>query len=307
MNDSGEIVQGLMLFVGIPILSIVLFAVFKKALAWFWKIHKFFYTLSKAERDRLRYSGGGKHGQEQSAAEIAEAALREARKLERIKGMVLVPAGAFFMGSPEGKGRMVERPRHEVYLDAYYIDKHKVTAAQYKDFAKAAGWVMPEQESWGTDQHPVINVDWNEAAAYCNWAGGRLPTEAEWEKAARGGTDTDYSFGDDESKLGEYAWYGKTSNRQSHPVGQKKPNPYGLYDMHGNAWEWVSDWYDMNYYKISPGENPKGPDSGSHRCLRGGAWNLVHSYLRSANRYRNYPGLRYNCNGFRCVVPARDL
>lgn len=233
-----------------------------------------------------------------------EAPEAKARYQARINNMVLIPAGEFQMGSLEGERD--EYPRHMVYLDAYYIDKHEVTVGQYKDFAKDAGRAMREQESWSTDRHPIVNVDWHDADAYCKWAGGRLPTEAEWEKAARGGTNTTYSFADDKSKLGEYAWYSGNSNRQAHPVGQKKANQYGLYDMHGNVWEWVSDWYYEDYYRNSPEKNPQGPDSGSLRGLRGGAW--LHGNLRAAARYWNFPDYdpTDHYNGFRCVVPAQD-
>ncbi|MDO8806469.1 MAG: formylglycine-generating enzyme family protein [Elusimicrobiota bacterium] len=212
--------------------------------------------------------------------------------------MVLISSGDFQMGSGGD--------RHKVYLDAYHIYRHEVTLDKYRDFSKTAGRKMPGQEKWSTDRHPVVNVDWDDAAAYCKWAGGRLPTEAEWEKAARGGTNTAYSFGDDTSKLGEYAWYNTNSNSKAHPVGQKKPNQYGLYDMHGNVWEWVSDWYDENYYARSPGKNPEGPASGTLRGIRGGSWYYDSYNLRAANHDKNTPGNRLNNLGFRCVVPAQD-
>ena len=236
----------------------------------------------------------------------AEAKIAEERFSAICKTKSLIPAGEFQMGFPEGEGESREYLRHKVYLDAYYIDKYEVTVAQYKDFAKATGRQMPAQELWSTDHHPVVNINWNDADAYCKWAGSRLPTEAEWEKAARGGINTKYGFGDDVSKLDEYAWYFANSNSGAHPVGQKKPNQYGLYDMHGNVWEWVADWYDASYYNVSPEKNPKGPDSGAFRVLRGGSWSNLYIYLRAAGRFRDAPDLASFDVGFRCAVAARN-
>ncbi|MEI7482716.1 MAG: SUMF1/EgtB/PvdO family nonheme iron enzyme [Elusimicrobiota bacterium] len=230
----------------------------------------------------------------------------EIEKKER-GALARVPAGTFFMGSPDGVGGGDERPRHAVYLDAYRIYRYEVTVAQYNDFASATGRKTNLQESWSTGRHPVVNVDWRDADAYCKWAGGRLPTEAEWEKAARGGAETAYSFGDDKSKLGEYAWYEKNSDKQAHPVGMKKPNQYGIYDMYGNVMEWVADRYDSGYYKKSLENNPKGPDSGKNRVMRGGAWYSADLFLsntpRPAIRFGRTPGLWDKYLGFRCVIP----
>jgi len=216
--------------------------------------------------------------------------------------MALIPAGEFQMGSPEGEGEGGEHPRHEVHLNAYYIDKYEVTFEQYDEFCDATGREKPSDNGWGRGKKPVVNINWEDTKAYCKWAGKRLPTEAEWEKAARGGTDTKYSFGDDAGQLGEYAWYDGNSGSQTHPVGQKKPNQYGLYDMLGNVWEWCADWYDVNYYKSSPERNPVGPGSGTLRVLRGGSWNYnVVSLLRASYRNRNVPGFRNYHVGFRCA------
>jgi hypothetical protein len=215
--------------------------------------------------------------------------------------MALIPAGGFLRGSPEGEGELDEHPRREVSLAAFCIDKHEVTAADYKKFAAASGRTMPEQPLWSTDHHPVVNVDWNAASDYCAWAGKRLPAEAEWEKAARGGADTKYSFGGDESKLGDYAWYHVNSGGQSHPVGLKNPNQYGVYDMAGNVWEWTADRYGVNYYRTAPSENPKGPDSGAQRVLRGGSWNFFDISQRPGDRAGDSPSSKSERGGFRCA------
>jgi len=220
--------------------------------------------------------------------------------------MVLIPAGEFLMGSPSGDGSDDEHPQHRVYLDAYYIDKYEVTFAQYDKFCEETGRKKPSDEGWGRSNRPVINVSWNDANDYAKWAGKRLPTEAEWEKACRAGSTTKYSFGDNESQLGDYAWYSSNSGSKTHPKGEKKPNAWGIYDMHGNVWEWCSDWYDGNYYKNSPEKNPTGPASGASRVLRGGSWFTNVGRCCSACRFMVNPGFRGCYDGFRCasgVVP----
>ncbi|MFH0797153.1 MAG: formylglycine-generating enzyme family protein [Candidatus Omnitrophota bacterium] len=241
--------------------------------------------------------------------------------------MVLIPAGEFLMGSPQSEGYENEHPRHRVFLDAYYIDKYEVTNDQFKKFVDATGYVTEAEkkgggyigngESWnqnknaswkdplGNDQgisskmnYPVVQVSWPDATAYANYYGKRLPTEAEWEKAARAGSSTKYCFGDAERDLEDYAWY---LGNQTHPVGTKKPNVFGLYDMTGNVWEWCSDWYEANYYQTSPADNPKGPVIRQSRVLRGGCWGLAADDCRSAFRSWGYPTLRLNNFGFRCV------
>ena len=252
-----------------------------------------------------------------------------------VKDSVLIPAGEFQMGSPEGKGEPNESPRHKVYVGAFNLHKTEVTNRAFKKFAEAANYVTDAEKgggvmvfdgkkrkqekfaNWkdplGTGKgienkmdHPVVRVSWNDAAAYCKWAGGRLPTEAEWEKAARGGTDTDYSFGDDEQNLNKYAWYSENSNSQDHPVKLKEPNAYGLYDMHGNVWEWAADRYAEKYYGASPAKDPQGPESGSLRVLRGGGSGNVRNGLRSAFRAMSSQGSWSLSFGFRCAFPPQD-
>ncbi|MCX5796903.1 MAG: formylglycine-generating enzyme family protein [Elusimicrobia bacterium] len=217
--------------------------------------------------------------------------------------LVRVPAGKFWMGSPEGEGDDDERPRHLVLLPEFLIDRHPVTAAQFADFCRRMGRPAPQQPPWSADDHPVVNVSWEDARDYCAWAGKRLPTEAEWERAARGGTQTRYYFGDDEGGLGEYAWFRGNSGGQTHPVAGKAPNAFGLYDMHGNVWEWVADWYDPGYYARSPASGPRGPEAGVYRVLRGGSWSLFDVLCRCAARNRLLPRLSGLNLGFRC---ARD-
>ena len=241
--------------------------------------------------------------------------LPEAEKKKYAK-MVYIPAGEFTMGS--NSGYSYENPPHKVHLNAYYMDKYEVTFNQYDKYCRATRKKRPSDSGFGRGNRPVINVNWNEAKAYCEHYGKRLPTEAEWEKAAKGGSDTKYCFGNNESELNEYAWHGSNlliefmwhfflnSGYKIHFVGTKKPNNWGLYDMHGNVWEWCNDWYDENYYsaaaKRALTKNPKGPDKGNFRVLRGGCW-LDRAYVcRSANRFRNSPVFRSDIFGFRCAA-----
>ena len=156
-----------------------------------------------------------------------------------------------------------------------------------------------------TDDHPVVCVNWNGAKAFCDWLSKkegkeyRLPTEAEWEYACRAGTQTKWNFGDNESQLGEYAWYVENSGIKTHPVGQKRPNAWGLYDTHGNAWEWCADWYAWDYYVSSPPDDPKGPSSGTSRVLRGGDCGSGAGLVRSAIRATSVPDNRDRTVGFR--------
>jgi len=231
--------------------------------------------------------------------------------------MVLIPAGEFEMGSNSGSSD--EKPVHTVYVDAFYMDVHEVTVGQYKKFINETGHSAPNWSSVSnyspTDNHPIIYVSWNDAQAYCTWVGKRLPTEAEWEKAARGGlVGKSYPWGDEKPNAGgTYRCnYGPGDNdadgyEYTAPVGSFDPNGYGLYDMAGNVWEWCSDWYDSNYYSVSPSQNPTGPVSGTYQVIRGGSWGSYNCYLHCA--FRNYYSPPYTNNhiGFRCCVPQDSI
>jgi formylglycine-generating enzyme required for sulfatase activity len=215
--------------------------------------------------------------------------------------LVRVPAGAFLMGSQDGDADADddEKPAHEVYLDEYWIGKCEVTNEQFARFVAETGydagnyWRNSASE-WGP-QAPVVYVSWFDARAYCEWAGGRLPTEAEWEKAARGTDGRKYPWGNawDSSR----AWCEETSGGRAHPVGQLPAgaSPYGCLDMAGNVWEWCQDWY---------GEYPSGPSEGSNRVRRGGSWGNDAQFARAAERGSSTPDYRNDFLGFRL---ARSL
>ena len=227
-------------------------------------------------------------------------------RIRKNDGMTIcyVPAGQFIMGSEDGATD--ESPVHTVNLDAFWIDQTEVTNGQYERCVSAGECTEPMISSsstrnsyYGSDQYrnyPVIYVGWNQAAAYCTWAGGRLPTEAEWEKAARGTDGRTYPWGDsiDENYANYNGTAGDTSEIGSYPAGA---SPYNVLDMAGNVWEWGSDWYDDDYYSHSPTRNPDGYD----RVLRGGSWFDSDSSTRSANRYRYNPEGRDDGIGFRCA------
>lgn len=216
--------------------------------------------------------------------------------------MVYLPGGAFTMGDGAGNGLDHERPTHEVMLSAFAIGRFPVTVAAYRRHVEATGSHQPQSlETNGA--HPVVGISWRDAAAYCGWlseqTGERyhLPSEAQWEYACRAGSSAVYCFGDDASQLGDYAWYAANAGGQVHPVGQKQPNAWGLYDMHGNMLEWVEDRYGE--YSAQYEYNPNGSETGSYRVIRGGSWGSRAEFCRSSYRFRYGPGYRANNLGFR--------
>jgi len=219
-----------------------------------------------------------------------------------------IPGEEFFMGDVFGNGLNIEKPVHRVQLDGLYLGRYPVTFEQYDAFCNAAGHEKPFDHGWGRDRRPVINVSWKDAQAYCLWLSTetgnaiRLPTEAEWEFAARDcGNRMVWSGTCDEDKLQEYAWFNENSSQMTQPVGSKKPNTLGLYDMSGNVWEWCADLFHPDYYKISAYLNPQGPPTGEGHVLRGGSYGSNKSSLRCSCRFRAFPGGRYIYSGFRCA------
>jgi len=284
------------------------------------------------------------------------------------ENMVLIPAGNFLMGredregwSPMAAPEMFgdELPPHEVYIDAFYIDKYEVTNRQFKEFVDATGYVTDAERHGGSEvmvpadgadtpiqgtdigwkwvngatwrtpegpgssidelmDYPVVQVSWNDANAYASWVGKRLPTEAEWEKAARGGAITNWFWSDELDDAGKYAnFYGEHRKDYVYPtealdgyymtapVGSLQPNSYGLYDTAGNVFEWVSDWYQYDYFSHSPVNNPKGPESGDRKVIKGGGWYLCECYLRPANRESGEIEHHDHGLGFRLALDAK--
>lgn len=241
-----------------------------------------------------------------SAAAYAQNEKAGSTRINPLDGaeMIYIPEGEFTMGSDDGQKD--ERPVHKVDLDGYWIYKYEVTVGQYRKFCSKTGRSMPEPPHWGwNENHPIVNVRWHDAMAYAKWAGGSLPTEAQWEKAARGTDGRKYPWGNDwdSGKCNCLGEIGKTTAAGHYA---SVLSPYGCHDMAGNVWEWCADWYDEGYYRHSSKRNPDGPKSGVFRVLRGGAWNYDGSDYRCANRNRLEPahGSWFYPNlGFRVVQP----
>jgi formylglycine-generating enzyme required for sulfatase activity len=219
--------------------------------------------------------------------------------------MVVIPVGSFQMGSNDGDD--VENPVHPVRLKSFAIGRYEVTFDEYDQFAEALGKLKPDDNDWGRGKRPVINISWEDAVAYALWLSTvtgkhyRLPTEAEWEYAARAGTTSDY-YWDGQGEAKDFAWFYENSEAKTQPVGKKKPNAFGLYDMSGNVWEWVQDCWHDNYDK-APGDGSawQEPDNGDcpRRVVRGGSWFYRPAGLRSPNRSWGSPDYRGTIIGFR--------
>jgi len=254
-----------------------------------------------------------------ASTDLAQAQLERLRKNRPVEQvipadtpMVEIPEGAFAMGSDGGQALEDERPAHRVWVGSFSMDLHEVTTAQYAVFLAVTNRLAPWQ--WNTadlSQHsdrPVIGVDWSDADAYCRWKGRRLPTEAEWEKSARGTDGRLYPWGNQapSKDLANFALGARFSYSQvlmpvqSYEHGK---SPYGLYQMAGNVWEWVQDWYAANYYEVSPEQNPQGPEEGQFKVLRGGSWSDLPKYLLTYGRFKLPTETRNSYTGFRCAKP----
>jgi formylglycine-generating enzyme required for sulfatase activity len=235
--------------------------------------------------------------------------------------MIAIPAGSFWMGSEDGSG--AERPRHQVFLSDYRIDARPVTNAEFAAFVAATGHVTTAERcnpaaagaahSWRSfstparSSHPVVCVSWEDAVAYAAWLGKRLPTEAEWERAARGGIEGAlYPWGDELPSAQLTNWEPAPDSGTllpTAPVGHYPPNALGVFDMTGAVWQWCADWYAEDYYSSGASENPRGPLEGQYRVRRGGAFNVREAFrLRCANRGAMPPDQAWPNLGFRCAV-----
>ncbi len=234
--------------------------------------------------------------------------------------MVMIPAGPFTMGSNDGPHN--ERPAHTVTLDAFYIDRYEVTLSLYRKFLEEGNHDAPPtwdaEAATSVGDRPAIGMRWESAVAYCRWAGKRLPTEAEWEKAARGTDGRRYPWGEmqpfvDIANYNRGMWVseavtlvavtgGLEGMSVRHGLKEGGKSPFGVSHMAGNAAEWVADWYERDYYHKSPGRNPSGPMTGEKRVLRGGSWADVPSALRATARFSAEPNFEDRTVGFRCAM-----
>ena len=246
-----------------------------------------------------------------------------------LDGMVSIPAGEFWMGRVHyflidevgwlERDRRDDLPAHKVYVDSFYLDKYEVTNQDFARFVEATGgskpWYWPNGKvAKGEERFPVYDVTWFQADAYCKWAGKRLPSEAEWERAARGGLEKKkFSWGDgapgaasEDAPAGAEGANTKRAQVGSPfgptNVGSYPPNGYGVYDITGNVWEWINDWYDRDYYTVSPDRNPPGPATGTYRVIRGGGWS-DDDERNLMNHFRNFadPSKGASTIGFRCA------
>jgi formylglycine-generating enzyme required for sulfatase activity len=222
--------------------------------------------------------------------------------------MIPVEGGSFLMGNDSLFEGNDAKPVHQVTLGRFRISKYEITVAQFRAYCKAKRRPMPKTPSWGwKEDHPIVNVSYPEAVLYCKWLSQetgqlyQLPTEAQWEYAARGGHLQQAAVYAGSSLMDSSGWYASNSNLQSHTVGTKLPNAIGVYDCSGNVWEWCSDWYAEDYYKNSPSNNPTGPVKGKYRVLRGGSWGSTPDRCRVDARMDGTPSHHHENFGFRVV------
>ena len=249
-----------------------------------------------------------------------------------------IPAGTFQMGSPDGQGKDDEHPAHPVAIPRpFHMGRTPVTVDEFRSFVQATGYRTEAEQGGGASvplggglmnqqpdaswrnpyfkqsgKDPVVCLSWNDAKAFVAWLNSsepthlyRLPTEAEWEYACRAGSSTAFSYGDDPEQMFLHGWCDPIAAGQTHPVAEKRPNAWGLFDMHGNVWQWCEDWYDQEAYRSTANSDPKGPTLGEAKVQRGGAWNFPPASARSAYRMRNVPSLRHANFGFRVVAEGK--
>jgi len=291
------------LFYGTLVMFIAFFLMIFFFIYDVWKTSR---VASKAGSTKIEQTPGGQEPQ------------RDFSRLKTIKGldgseMVYIPEGPFQMGSPAASGDSDETPQHAVFLAGYNIDLREVTQSQFARFSQATQFPKPVVPVFSEElslitrpELPVVGISWDAAKAYCLWAEKRLPTEAEWEKAAGGEQSYRWPWGNE--------FHDHTANLQGEEDGYKYlappgrfesgRSPYGLYDMAGNAAEWVADWYDADYYKDAPFKFPKGPETGKFRVYRGGSWNESSVNARVAKRFMAAPHQTTAVIGFRCVKEA---
>jgi len=213
-----------------------------------------------------------------------------------------IKGGTYEMGDLFNVGKDDEQPPHKITVSDFYLGISEVTVAQYKEFCKRTNRKMPLQEKYSRDNYPVIFVTWYEAKEFCEWVGGHLPTEAQWEYAARsGGLMLKYPTGSNiDHSLANYSGkYGRDKWKKASPVKKFAPNNFGIYDLAGNVYEWCFDCYKSNYYSLSSSLDPAGPATGIFRVLRGGSWYHDKEYLRTSHRFRYLPVARVSFVGFR--------